>query len=209
MRLILTILLILITPAKTFAAEDFAPLDLRMTVDTLFQLDGFQSEKSKNDYIRHYYDYCTSASKAAKKSTEMRDIMKKQCTCTAAKIQESMKKDEIAAMFNDDKEADFQYARMLLIAYSPCIGITIKDIVFQECIKQKIKNKKKICNCRAGRTAQSVYDDTEFMIPGFGRYGFQKSKSVADPLGHILASKNYNTKTQAAEIDCNRIIQTN
>lgn len=196
MKFILATLLFFITiPA---IAEDFPVLDLHLPIENTFQFGVVKVEKTKNDYINYYYDYC----KSSDQKKRMTDIMEEQCVCTAAKIQESMEKDEIIAMFGDTKESDFQYARMLLLSYAPCMGLTIKNVVYENCMAQRQKYKKRVCACRANKMGKEMYENTQYTVPGFSRAGFTKSESVANPIGYVLASRDFERRDDSASHAC-------
>ena len=95
MKLLLTLatLLFLTIPAL---AQEAPKLDLKLPVDPLFHPESDIPEKTKTDYINHYFAYC----KTANPSKDMSEIMFSQCSCTAAVMQKIMSKDEIIAMFD-------------------------------------------------------------------------------------------------------------
>ena len=96
---------------------------------------------------------------------------------------------------------------MLLLAYSPCMRLTIRDIALDNCNAQPIQNKKKICKCTSNNTAQKIYEDAQIVIPGFTRTGFLKEKSVADPLGYVLGSENFEREYDSMRYECVRKYQ--
>ena len=191
-------LLILLTTTLPASAQPLAPLELNLPEDNIVRLE--QKTKTKNDYISIYYDYCISANTAP----EMKTYTKAQCTCTAANMHENMTNGQIQSIFGTGANADFNYARMLLIAYSPCLKTTIKDITYDGCITPQRTNHS-LCTCMGEELGQKAYESIEVMVPGFTRNGFSKANSVADPLGAVLLSRNFEYKTDKATRRCNQL----
>jgi len=109
--------------AQGFYGPDFPPLKLELNDPSALLLDpgAEKIEDNKAAMINVYYENCV----AANSSADFEDTMKRQCACTAAEMDKVMDAKQLRTMFRDTKTGDFEYARMMLLAYLPCMRDTI------------------------------------------------------------------------------------
>ena len=185
-------LLLFCTPTHAQGYE-FEPLRLELSDPTILLLDDNDPlvPKSKADYIAIYVQNCMKPNK----NPAMQDYMERQCTCTAVGMADTMSEDDIVTMFMNTDRGDFQYARMLLLSYMPCMEQTIEQITLDSCLDNpQIYNERAVCSCLANKTTTFINKYGQKLIPGFRTSGFAKSDSVASPLLHTINSRAYTRK---------------
>ena len=200
--LLLTALL-LSTPAQ---AQKFEPLTLNLNDPTTLLLgpNDPAAPKSKNDFINIYVQNCIQSGAS---HPELAPYMEPQCACTGAEMAQTMETKDIVNMFADNTEADLQYARMLLLAYIPCMEQTIKDIVFDNCANNKTTQKKlsnaaPYCACMSEDISEFMTQHATKVIPGFTRGTFSKTLATNNALAYALGSIAFENRSSYISSVC-------
>lgn len=180
------------------AAPKFAPLKLQLYPDSTIITgpDDPKAVTTQKDFINAYAQNCMS-SNSNKALQEYKEL---QCACTAAEMSQTMKAEDLAKMFQDSSEGNFEYARMMLLSYIPCMSQTVKKFIFDSCISDKnmqtrFKNEASICSCVSENMGTYIAEDGSNIIPGFVRSGFKKSEAVNDTLGYVITSPAFQLKS--------------
>ncbi len=188
------ILLCCALPAAADESPEFAPLDLQL-YDPAALLGVGDVEKDKNGMIEVYYNYCLQSNT----SPNFESYMETQCACTASEMMATMSPQQVRTMFEKSRNGDFEYARMLLLAYVPCMAQTTRQNVYDTCLQTNGENfeqgkQLKLCSCTADSMHDFVMNSGQGLIPGFERDSFRKSQSVANPLGYMMMHERYQDK---------------
>ncbi|MDB2683021.1 hypothetical protein N9Z27_02075 [Alphaproteobacteria bacterium] len=177
-----------------YTEPEFPPLTLSLSDPSLLLADP-DIDQDKNAMIEVYYDYCRKSSEAL----DLKDYMDMQCACTAAEMSKIMDVGQVRKMFANSRSGDFEYARMMLLAYVPCMAKTAEQLTFDNCYDstRNVKKKytyKKMCQCTGKAMREHVLEKGQTYIPGFDRSSFKKSESVNNPFGYMLTRKGYQRK---------------
>jgi hypothetical protein len=189
--LLLSFLTLLSAPAM---AQDMLR-DHRSQDPTAKLLDDYEPQ-TLNDYANLYHESCVAAGEPS-----MKDYVETQCTCTAAELPKFMTLNNMKTLFTQTGEGDFQQARVLLLAYIPCLYTTINEFIFDSCyydenMRKKMLRPKKVCECYGRKMGNYISSKGQNFVPGFTRSGFNSDKAVPDPFTHIVSSDYFDSQAK-------------
>lgn len=156
-------------------------------------LDGnIQKPETEADYANLYYERCLRSNE----DPVMKEYVATQCACTSVKMMEFMNLKDMEALFTRTQEGNFQQARILMLAYAPCMYDSVYDFVFDGCYfskenQQTVRHRRAVCECYAGDMANHVAKNGYKFIPGLGYGSFNPDLAVPNPLLHILEGNNF------------------
>lgn len=203
---VLTLLLLVSAAALAEPPKGFEPLNLRINPASAPIIHLENPNKTKNDYLKIYSENCLQSNN----TPALKAYKQRQCACTVAEMSQSMNVDELRAMFENTKEGSFEYARMLLLSYVPCLGLTVKDFIYDSCVgdknmQTKLQNEQKVCQCISQKMQEHINENGMNVVPGFVRSGFRKEDSVNDILGYVISSQGFQMKSNTNTRNCIRL----
>lgn len=113
-----------------------------------------------------------------------------QCLCTASRLEERFKPEQILAMFGTNKKAQALRDQELTRSFSPCMQDTLHDIALNEClgshqIYAKIRNRAPVCTCLAQGVRSTLSKKAEWLTQQYIAYDKDKAP---DPLARYMQS---------------------
>jgi hypothetical protein len=149
------------------------------------------------EYANIYFKNCHDANK----ETQLDEYVVTQCACTASKLPEFMELKNMRSLFTKTPEGDFQQGRVMMLAYMPCLYESINEFVFDSCyysndMRKKMNNPRGICECYSHKMGDYFASKAEFFVPGMAREGYDASKAVANPLAHIIGSRDFERQSR-------------
>ncbi len=193
-----------LTPFPAHAADMLQKFREHDPAAALLEKNAVKPPQTVADYANMFYDGCTSANE----NESLRDYTATQCACTAAQMTGFMALNDMQALFRSNTgEGEFQYGRMMLLAYIPCMKTSVYDIAFDACYfgkpsSGKIQPPRKICACVATGMGQFAAEKGDRLLPGFFRNSFRIKQSAANPLGHLLASDAFKRESDYLARKC-------
>lgn len=193
------------------SAPKFAPLKLELYPNSTLIVDPADPKavKTQKDFVNAFAQNCIQSNN----SKTLEEYKNLQCACTAAEMSQTMNESELNTMFQDSKEGDFEYARMMLLSYIPCLGQTVKKFIFDSCIGDKniqarISNPHGLCSCVSDQMSTYTKEEGAVIIPGFTRSGFKKSQAVNDTFGFVITSPGFELQSNSAMRKCIKLNET-
>ncbi|MCD8566526.1 MAG: hypothetical protein LRY36_01140 [Alphaproteobacteria bacterium] len=113
-----------------------------------------------------------------------------QCLCTASRLEERFKPEQILGMFGNGRKAQVLRDQEVTRAFSPCMQDTIHDIALNECmgdsqIYAKVKNREPVCTCMAQGMRATLYQKEQWITGQYLQYDRDKAP---DPLAYYMQS---------------------
>jgi hypothetical protein len=110
-----------------------------------------------NEMANNYYKNCISKEQSGMTPESQKEL----CACTAGKMVETMKPEEIQAMGTDTPEGQTQRDRMTLFVYMPCMEYPTRDLLYDQCVSDQqvvkgMKRYKEVCTCLAENMGKYV-----------------------------------------------------
>lgn len=132
------------------------------------------------------------------------EALQKLCGCSAAKIMETMRVEDIQAMATNTDEGRRQRDRMLLSVYVPCMEHPTQALIMHSCLNNpeiagKTPNYRQICACAAGDTAAYVRRAAPLVVAESLR---NNPDGTVDPLQALVNSPAYEAQTQQILMAC-------
>lgn len=146
-----------------------------------------------------YYDSCMGL-RDPRMSTESQDSL---CTCTAAKMQETMSVENIRTMGQNDQAGREMLNKMLLDVYAPCMQLPIAEMVNDQCMMEdkmasSHMHKTDLCACVGDKTGTWFSSNGRDLMAQV----LAENPNISDPMGPIMASKPFMDATFATMMEC-------
>lgn len=125
------------------------------------------------------------------------------CTCTAARMMKSLTVEEMRTMTQNDEAGRLALNKMLIEVYTPCMEFPIRDLVYDNCVKNKsnvpnFKNFEGLCGCMASETAEYVAEEGPQTI----RNALKDNPFITDPMGPLMSSPEFQKASQDFTMSC-------
>lgn len=183
----------------------FAPLKLELYPGAPAQVlpNDPLAPKTPQELMKVYHNQCLNSNTLP----AMKEYQEMQCACTSAEISQSMNVKELWTMFSPTPEGDFEYARMLLLSYIPCLSQTVKKFIYDSCIgdknvRAKLTKENTVCTCVSDNMSSYISETAATTIPGFVRTGFKKEEAVNDTLGYMITAPGFQMKSGTHMRNC-------
>jgi hypothetical protein len=100
----------------------------------------------------------------------------------------------------------------MTLAYIPCMNQSIYDLIYDNCYyndmtQKRLLRSKKVCQCYAYAMGNHVASRGENLVPGFTRDGFDRTKSVDNPLAHVIRQPVFEEKSSAEFNRCVMVVE--
>lgn len=125
------------------------------------------------------------------------------CTCTAARMMKSLTVEEMRTMAQNDEAGRLALNKMLVEVYTPCMEFPIRDLIYDNCIKNKasmptIKNSEGLCGCMASETAEYAAKEGPQTI----QKALKDNPFITDPMGPLMESDDFQKASQKFTMSC-------
>ena len=183
-----------LTPLKTVALSLTVLCVLSST--SAVRAEGTAVSKDMAD---NYYQNCMSKPNPIL-SDKTKDML---CTCTAARMMKGLTVEEMRTMTQNDEAGRLALNKMLVEVYTPCMEFPIRDLVYDNCIKNQsqmasVKNLEGLCGCMASETAEYVAKEGPQTI----RNALKTDPFIADPMGPLMSSPEFQKASQEFTMGC-------
>lgn len=151
------------------------------------------------DMADAYYKNCVSRPNPIL-SDKTKDML---CTCTAARMMESLTVEEMRTMAQEDQAGRLALNKMLVQVYTPCMEFPIRDLVYDNCIKNKpnlpqVNNLEGLCGCMASETAEYIAKEGPQTIQN----ALKTDPFITDPMGPLMSSPEFQKASQDFTMSC-------
>lgn len=158
-----------------------------------------RAEAVSKDFADAYYQNCMGKPNPIL-SDKTKDML---CTCTAARMMKSLTREEMQTMTQDDEAGRLALNKMLIEVYTPCMEFPIRDLVYDNCVKNKsnvpnFKNFEGLCGCMASETAEYVAKEGPQTI----RNALKENPFISDPMGPLMTSPEFQKASQDFTMSC-------
>lgn len=145
------------------------------------------------EFSERYYGNCMKQNHPVLKEQNLQMM----CSCTAAKVQESISVEQMKTMQEKTPAGQFARNQMLLNVYAPCIEFPTRALILNQClnneqIKTTLKNYQKTCGCLGEGMANYMKDKAPAAIQD----ALGRNVENYDPLRALLESPEFNSAQQ-------------
>ncbi len=125
------------------------------------------------------------------------------CACTTSGIDETMPRERIRSLFEDNADGEIARIDLMLNIYTPCTEIPVHDLIIGRCKDNKKVEAyegflDKICRCTADKITNKILKDLDFKFMR-GRY---KKVTDINPLEHMINGYSYQQQEYYALESC-------
>lgn len=120
------------------------------------------------------------------------------CQCTAHFMQQNMSVEEIQTMSTQTQDARNILNKVVIQVYAPCMEFPVRDLIYNECRKEKDQVSNDICTCLADEmasyTAQTAQERLTTVL--------QTTPNITDPMDPIINSDAFHEKEKMVAMEC-------
>jgi hypothetical protein len=195
MRFFLLILLLgLIFAPHARAQQGIFPIEPQSPLELL---EPQMALKTLPEFANAYYLNCQKANT----DERLKPYVSTQCACASAGMMQSFSRDQASRLLDPQNRDSYYYARLMILAYVPCLQISVHDFVFDDCMagtpKNELPAKYQVCECLANGLARAASGpNAAVYIPGYGS-NFKLSETVANPFPYVISSEGLQNVSQA------------
>lgn len=158
-----------------------------------------QGTAVSKDMADKYYQNCLSQPNPIL-SDKTKDML---CTCTAARMMKQLTVEDMRTMTQNDQNGRLALNKMLIEVYTPCMEFPVRDLVYDNCIKNRsqmsqVKNLEGLCGCMASSTAEFVAKEGPQTIQN----ALKSDPFISDPLGPLMSSPEFQKASQDFTMAC-------
>ncbi len=148
---------------------------------------------------KQYYQNCISR----RNYVMTEDTQEMLCTCTAAKMMETMTLEDMQIMVMNTQEGRIALNEMLINVYAPCMEFPIQDLIQDQCVNDPSitamsKRPVALCDCLALDVADYIATNG----PNVLREVLAKDPNITDPLGPMMSSPTFQKQAQESTMAC-------
>lgn len=158
-------------------------------------MDAAAQTPVSNETANAYYANC-AAMRDERMSEQTQQAF---CACTSARIIEAMTMEELTVMYEQSQDGRNMLNKMLTEIYAPCMNFPVQDLVYDNCMKDdklnslNLKDPRmyELCGCMSMLSGEWFADKGGSLMASI----LEKDPNVTDPLGPIMDSKEFQSKS--------------
>lgn len=143
-----------------------------------------------------YYGNCMKYHDA-RMSKETQDIF---CQCTSYFVQKHISMEEIQIMREQSQQARNVLNKVVTNVYAKCMEFPVRDLIFNECRKNKEHVSKGICTCLADHMASYTAGMADTKLSAV----LQQTPNIRDPMDPIVNSPEFQERERRVVMQCLR-----
>lgn len=151
------------------------------------------------DYAKDYYNSCMNR----EHNVYTKEQQELACTCTAAKMSESLSLKQLQTLQKDNMEGKDARDTFLAYSYAPCMKHVIKEVIRADCfqsepVKRVVSGKSAVCQCAVDQLDKLVGE----MMPSIIIDIVREYPMTLDPMEYYFISEDYARQSRGYFSSC-------